>query len=79
MLCLYIHTHYHHNHLLPTLLFESHQVEPDCVREIPERAPLLKLKNLKEGKVYDCWYANEEEWYPATVEMITESGTVMVT
>lgn len=39
----------------------------------------MKLKDLKEGQVYDCWYANEEEWYPATVEMITESGTVMVT
>jgi len=58
---------------------ESFEMQTEHVRPIPERAPLIKRSQLVEGHVYDCWSANEGEWYPATCEMVTESGTVMVT
>ena len=58
---------------------EAFEVDVDGVRKIPIRGPPVELKSIEEGGTYDCWYAQEEQFYMVTVESITEHSTLMVT
>ena len=58
---------------------DAFEVDFDGVRQIPERADPVDMETLEQGTPYDCWYAQEEKFYPATIEGLTENGTVMVT
>ena len=58
---------------------DAFEVDFDGVRQIPERADPVDMETIEQGALYDCWYAPDKQFYPATIEGLTENGTVMVT
>ena len=54
------------------------QVEPSSIRAIPDLGSKVPEARLVKGAKFECWYAQEEKWYPATIASLTERGTVMV-
>jgi len=54
-------------------------VEANHVRAVPLREPPPSSPGaVVEGKVYDAWYPQEEQWYPSEVVMVTTCGTVVI-
>ena len=53
-------------------------MEPSSIRAIPDLGSKVPEARLVKGAKFECWYAQEEKWYPATIASLTERGTVMV-
>ena len=58
---------------------DAFEIDSDGVRKILERADPVDMETIEQGALYDCWYAPDKQFYPATIEGLTENGTVMVT
>ena len=59
-------------------LMHGTQMEPGSVRQIAVRGYRVPSAQLVEGAEFECWYANEETWYKATVESTTDRATAIV-
>ena len=58
---------------------EAFEVDIDGVRPIPEREAPVDTSTVKEGAAFDCWYAQDEQFYKVTVDKVLDNTTVLVT
>ena len=57
---------------------DTFEVDVDSVRQIPDHGETLDASSVQEGARYECWYAQEGEYYNATVNIVIEYSTAVV-
>ena len=57
---------------------DAFEVDVDSVRQIPRRGDPIPASSIQEGARYECWYAQEGEYYNATVNIVIEYSTAVV-
>jgi hypothetical protein len=57
---------------------DAFEVDVDSVRQIPRRGDPIPASSIQEGARYECWYAQEGEYYYATVNIVIEKSTAVV-
>lgn len=55
------------------------QLDTGNVREVPVRGRRVPSSLIVPGAAFDCWFPNQEQWFPASVQSTTKRATVIVT